>query len=118
MRYIVIPPNVKIVSPVDDATPVLDAATGLQAEGDFASAVRNLTNEILKAKTLDLLDALELRIRLTSAKVGDEVALEDKWWEALVEAFKRPDGFTPIYLTSCRPHVMAVLEATTAPRVS
>jgi hypothetical protein len=118
MRYIIVPPNVKIVSPVDDATPVLDAATGLQAEGDFVSAVRNLTNEIMKAKTLDLLDALELRIRLTSAKIGEEVALEDKWWEALVETFKRPDGFTLVYLASCKPHVMAVNEATTSPRSS
>lgn len=115
MRYLVIPPNVKIVDPNTDA-PLIDANTGLQAEGDFVSAVRNLTNEILKAKTLDLLDVMELRMRLTSAKVGDEVALEDKWWEALVEAFKRPDGFTTIYLWSCRPHILAVFDATATPR--
>ena len=115
MRYLPIPPNVKIVDPVSGA-PVLDANTGLQAEGDFVSAVRNLTNEILKARTLDLLDALELRMRLTSAKVGEEVALEDKWWEALVEAFKRPDGFTLMYLVSSQPHVAAVNEATTVPK--
>lgn len=117
MRYITIPPNVKIVSPVDD-TPLIDATTGLQAEGDFASAARNLTNEIMKAKTLDLLDVMELRVRLTIPKVGDEVGIEDKWWEVLVEAFKRPDGFTLMYLASCKPHVLAVIEATTTPRVS
>lgn len=115
MRYLTIPPNVRIVDPISDA-PLVDPNSKLPLEGDFASAVRNLTNEILKTKALDLLDALELRIRLTSAKVGDEVGIEDKWWEALVEAFKRPDGFTMMYLASCRPHVMAVNEATTTPR--
>lgn len=117
MRYLIIPPNVKVVDPNTDA-PLIDANTGLQAEGDFISAARNLTNEILKAKTLDLLDVMELRMRLTSAKVGDEVALEDKWWEALAAAFKRPEGFTLMYLASCRPHILAVNEATTEPRVS
>ena len=115
MRYLIKPPNVKLVNPVDDS-PLIDPSTGLQAEGDFNSAARNLTNEIMKARTLDLLDIMELRMRLTSAKVGEEVGLEDKWWEALVEAFKRPDGFTLMYLVSSRLHVAAVNEATTTPR--
>ena len=90
MRYITIPPPVKIFHP-DTGAPVMIEATGLQAEADFASAIRHITNEMLKANELNLLDTLELRIALASTEVGQEVKIEDAWWEKLVEAFQRPN---------------------------
>lgn len=114
-RYILKPPPVKIVNPETD-DPVIDPKTGVQAEGDFDMAVRHLCSEMLKTKALDVLDIIELRLALTRAEVGEEVGIEEAWWEKLVEAFKRPDGFTVMYLASSKPHILAVNEATTEPR--
>jgi hypothetical protein len=117
-RYITIPPPVKLFHP-DTGEPILVQGTDVHADAYFASAIRHLTNEIIKAKTLDLADALELRLILTQADVGTEVEIpEDAWWEALVEAFKRPDGFHLAYLIASRQHILAVTQATTEPRVS
>lgn len=115
MRYITIPPSVKIFNP-DTDEPVLDVKTGLQAEAGFAPAIRHLTNEMIKAKVMDYLEIVELRLALVGAKVGEEVGIEDTWWEAIVAAFKKTEGFTVMYITAARPHILAVNNATTEPR--
>jgi hypothetical protein len=117
-RYITIPPPVKLFHP-DTGAPILVQETDVHAEAFFATAIRHLTNEIIKSKTMDLADALELRLILTQADVGTEVEIpEDAWWDELVETFKRPNGFHLAYLIASRPHVLAVTQATTEPRVS
>jgi hypothetical protein len=114
MRYIIIPPAVRAIDPASD-TPCVDEQ-GNPAMFTFAVAARGLCSEILRTKSLDVLDVIELRMRLTFAKEGDEVAIEDEWWPALVEAFKRPSAMLPAYLIASTPHILAVKNATTSSR--
>jgi hypothetical protein len=114
MHYITIPPPVRLFHQ-DTGAPIL-VEKDVQAEADFATVIRHLTNEMLKMKSLDLLEVIELRVALTRAEIGQEVKIEDVWWEKLVEAFRRPDGFHIAYLVASKPHVLAITNAPTKPR--
>lgn len=108
MRYIRIPEPVQLIDPTTDAP--------VDRTVSFAESIRVVTSKMLAESVLDTLDLNELRSKLCAASPGDEVAIDDAWWQPLANEYKRLRGGLVAYLLAAAPHIRAVLDATTKPR--
>lgn len=107
MRYITIPGPVQCIDASNDQ-PLPDVIP-------FAKAVSLVCVALVNKQALDTLDVIALRTAVTQAKVGEEIAIDSAWWEALKSEFKRTNALGPAYLLSAGPHIRAVLDAKEAP---